>query len=95
MLRGRAAQRSAFLPFALWAALTLARQLFRLCDPSIAHDTALEAFEVLIDPSDFFIRPSRDLVEMVKAQAVAQLFELGADTLDPLQIIGAVIACRG
>ena len=53
---------------------------------------ALEPFDVIVDPGDLGIRPGRDLVEMVEAQRIADLFQLRANPLDPLEVIGDAAA---
>jgi hypothetical protein len=59
----------------------------RLFHPCVAGHAPLEPFEVLVDPGNFGRGPGGDLVEMEKSELVAQVFKLGTDALDPLEII--------
>ena len=81
-----------FIDFLGKFGLTASRQQLGLLDPIIARHPALEAFQVGIDPRDLRRRPRRDLVEVVKAQSVAELFELGPDALDLLEVVGTALA---
>ncbi len=60
----------------------------------VAAHTALEAFQIGIDPGHLVRGPGRDLVEVVKAQLVAQLFHLRADALDLFQVVRLAAARR-
>ena len=79
---------------------TLARrfscgQIAGLCDPFIARHPAFEAFQIFINPGDFGCCPVGDLVKVIKAQFVAQNFQLGANALDQFQIIRLAATRRG
>ena len=55
-------------------------QSFRLFDPFVTHDPALE-LEAAVDPFDFGLAPCGDLIKVIKAQFVQGLFERRTNTL--------------
>ncbi len=62
----------------------------RLLDPAVADRTALEGFEILVDPAQVHLVPACDLLETIDAEFVEKRLELRPHAPYELEIVGAL-----
>src|SRR5690349_20569382 len=69
-------------------------QQLRLLDPVIAADASLEPPELHIEPVDVRLAPIRDLLEAGDTERGKLSRQLGADSLEPREIVARNVAGR-